>query len=94
MKGGVESEWKVASNLTYLRGNCLCVGFVRWQTLCSADCSRQALLAAEQQPQLGAELKHLGERSEVGERGRRTGCCTPAVTGCSREDSFFKVKGC
>merc|ERR1711978_699497 len=43
-----------------------CVGYVRWQTRCSADCSRQALLAAEQQPQLGAELKHLGGRSEGG----------------------------
>ena len=61
---------------------------------CSADCSRQALLAAEQQPQLGAERKHLGERSEVGERGRRTGCCTLAATGCSREDSSSKIEGC
>ena len=50
-------------------GSCLCVGFVLWQTHCSADCSRQVQLAVEQQ-----QLKRGGRRRQISQQSGEGVC--------------------
>ena len=76
----MESEWKIASNLS--GGNFLFVLSEQWQILSWPACSKLALvLVAEQSWHLGEELKPWQERRSEGGRERPTGCCTHAATG-------------